>query len=256
MRARLLTRAAAPEDPERPNEDVAGVLGAAAVLIDGAGMPARFRAGCSHSVTWYARTLTARLLLALQDEGADLRVGLARAIGEVAALHAGTCDLDRGGPSATVLAVRVRAGLLEHLVLADSSVLLEHADGTIERISDERVEETVRAHRDPEVVESLRNAPGGFWVARHEVEAAAEALVGAVPLADLRRVHLVSDGVTRAVDLLGLVDDGGLAAALRTDPEALLDRIREAELALDPARRQWKIHDDATLLVLEGLDEA
>ena len=34
--------------------------------------------------------------------------------------------------------------------------------------------------------------------------AADEALAGSVPLADLRAVHLVSDGITRAIDRLGL----------------------------------------------------
>ena len=247
MDARLTTLPAA---PDREDEDAAGVLGEAAVLLDGAGIPARFRAGCHHSVAWYSHTLAAHLLLALQDAELPLRAALAAAIGQVAALHAEGCRLEEGGPSATVLAVRRRGDQLEHLVLADSSLLLEGPGGEVRRLSDDRVEHAARAHRSPEAVEALRNAPGGFWVARHEPTAAQEALVGSAPLAALRRVHLVSDGVTRAVDLLGMTDDVGLAAALDRDPGALLGELRAAERALAPERRPRKIHDDATVLPL------
>ena len=101
-------------DPAVPgaNEDAGGVLGQVAVVLDGAGVPARFRAGCTHSVAWYSHTLAAHLLTRAQDPAVPLRAALAGAIGDVRALHSGRCDLDRGGPSATVVAVRWDA---EHL---------------------------------------------------------------------------------------------------------------------------------------------
>jgi hypothetical protein len=239
-------------DPAIPgaDEDAAGVLGQVAVVLDGAGVPARFRAGCRHRVAWFSHALAARLLDRAQEPTVPLRQALAEAIGDVRALHEGECDLDRGGPSATVVAVRLGAEHLEHLVLCDSSLLLEHADGEVERLTDPRIDEVVRAETGAAAVEARRNAPGGFWVARHEPEAAEQALAGSARLDGLRAVHLVSDGITRAVDLLGLHDDASLARALRTDPRSVLRQLRAAEADLPPARRPRKVHDDGTVVTL------
>ena len=128
------------------------------------------------------------------------------------------------------------------------SLLLEREDGSVSRITDLRVDEVVRRERSAEAIEARRNAPGGFWVARHEPEAADQALLDRAPLSDLTAVHLVSDGITRAVDLLGLHRDASLARALSEDPGAVLAGIRRAEEALPPERRPRKRHDDATVL--------
>ena len=237
-------------DPAIPgaDEDAAGTLGDVAVVLDGAGIPPRFRAGCHHAVAWYSHALAARLLARAQDPQLPLAEALAAAIAEVAALHEDECDLPAGSPSATVVAVRCGAEHLEHLVLCDSSLLLLGAEGEVTRITDRRVDEAARTAADGEELESLRNAEGGFWVARHEPEAAARALVGRTPLAQLAGAHLVSDGITRAVDLLGLHDDASLARALSADPRDLLRRLRNAEADLPPERRPRKLHDDATVL--------
>ncbi|WP_114853332.1 protein phosphatase 2C domain-containing protein [Brachybacterium sp. YJGR34] len=239
-------------DPAIPgaDEDAGGVLGEVAVVLDGAGVPRRYRAGCHHSVAWFSHTLAAHLLAGAQDPQTPLATALAGAITTVRALHAGECDLEAGGPSATVVAVRRREDRLEHLVLCDSSLLLERRDGGVVRLTDPRVEQVVRSERRAEAIEARRNVPGGFWVARHEPEAAQQAIVGHTPLAELARAHLVSDGVTRAVDLLGITDEEGLVAALATDPCALLNTLRAAERALPEDRRPRKPHDDATVLTL------
>ncbi|MBP2381125.1 protein phosphatase 2C domain-containing protein [Brachybacterium sacelli] len=230
------------------NEDAAGMLGDVAVLLDGAGVPQRFRAGCRHNVAWFSHTLAAHLLTRAQDPAITLREALAGAIAAVRALHVGDCDLAAGSPSATVVAARRREDHLEHLVLCDSALLLRHRDGRAERISDLRIDEVVRTETTAESIEARRNAPGGFWVARHEEEAAAQALVGRTPLSSLASAHLVSDGITRAVDLLGLYDDVTLARALETDPRGVVRRLRRAEDALEVDRRPRKPHDDATVL--------
>ncbi|HEX7349518.1 protein phosphatase 2C domain-containing protein [Brachybacterium sp.] len=240
------------------NEDAGGVLGQVAVVLDGAGVPARFRAGCRHSVAWFSHTLAARLLGRAQDPSLPLRAALAGAIEEVRSLHERECELDRGGPSATVVAVRCTPEAVEHLVLCDSSLLLERtgegAGTAVTRLTDLRVDDVVREEGDAVAIEARRNAPGGFWVARHEPEAAAQALVGSMPRDSLRAVHLVSDGVTRTVDLLGMHDDSSLAAALREEPHALLDRLRRQESLLPVGQRPRKLHDDATVLTI-SLDD-
>ncbi|MDN5688648.1 MAG: protein phosphatase 2C domain-containing protein [Brachybacterium sp.] len=231
-----------------PNEDAAGVLGEVAVMLDGAGLPQRFRAGCHHSVAWFSHTLAARLLSRAQDPSTTLRDALAGAIAEVRGLHEGECDLAAGSPSATVVAVRRREEHLEHLVLSDSALLLHHRDGRVHRITDLRIDEVVAAEPSAEAVEARRNAPGGFWVARHEEQAAEQARAGSTPLASLASAHLVSDGVTRAVDLLGLHDDSSLAGALEADPDGVVRALRHGEEALAADRRPRKMHDDATVL--------
>lgn len=247
MRAHVCSDAAVPGG----NEDAAGILGDVAVMLDGAGVPPRFRAGCHHSVAWYSHQLAGRLLLRAQDPAVGLDAALAAAIGEVRSLHEDQCELERGGPSATVIAVRQREDVLEHLVLCDSSLLLTRADGAVRRLTDPRVDQVVARERGAEAIEAQRNRSGGFWVARHEEEAAAQALTGSTPLAQLERVQLVSDGITRAVDLLGLHDDASLVAALATDPSAVIAQIRGAERDLPSGRRPRKTHDDATVITVK-----
>lgn len=232
-----------------PNEDAAGVLGETAVVVDGAGVPARFRAGCRHSVAWYSHQLAARFLHCAID-APDLRSALAAAIVEVRGLHEGECDLERGGPSATIAAARVREGRVEHLVLCDCSVLIRRTDGTVTRITDDRIDRIRPAEPTAEAVEALRNHPDGFWVARHEEEAAHQALVGSLPIGQVRRIHLVSDGITRAIELLGTHSAMQLEADLAVDAPGFVRGLRAGEATLERPRRPRKVHDDATVVTV------
>ncbi|WP_193105052.1 protein phosphatase 2C domain-containing protein [Brachybacterium sp. FME24] len=239
-------------DPAVPgaNEDAGGVLGEVAVMLDGAGLPQRFRAGCRHSVAWYSHSLAAHLLTRAQDPATELGAALAGAIADVRELHEQECDLAAGSPSATVVTVRRVGEHLEHLVLSDSSLLLRGRDGEVVRVTDLRIDEVVATERTAEAIEARRNVPGGFWVARHEEEAAEQALVGRTPLAMLASAHLVSDGITRAIDLLGRHDEASLVQALTVDPVEVIAELRAGERALPPQARPRKLHDDATVLTL------
>ncbi|WP_262401302.1 hypothetical protein [Actinomadura sp. CNU-125] len=134
-------------DPRRGNEDFVAAAPGAAVVLDGCGLPLGTDLGCVHGTAWYSRALGTRLLARMLDglgpqagppvgppEGAHVRadrplVGrLAGAVADVAAAHRATCDLSAPTtPAATVLAVRVRGDLLDYLVLADSTLLLDCA---------------------------------------------------------------------------------------------------------------------------------
>ncbi|MDO5663595.1 MAG: protein phosphatase 2C domain-containing protein [Brachybacterium sp.] len=241
-----------PSAPGVANEDAVAADRTVAVLLDGAGIPARYRAGCRHSVAWFSHALARHLLDALTDQATPMRAALAAAITEVRSQHETGCDLEAGSPSATVVAVRRTSDALEHLVLSDSSLYLTAPGGQVTRRTDARLDDVRERAGSAEEIEALRNHPGCFWVARYEPEAADHALVGCTPLADLQCISLVSDGVTRAVDMLGLLDDAGLATACSTpDGTAeLLATIRATEQERRahgtlPAR---KTHDDATVL--------
>jgi len=269
--------ASAPGAAGVANEDFAAATDTAAVLLDGATTPPGYDTGCAHGVAWFARTLGALMLAASSDPAAgSLTDCLRRSISQVRELHGGTCDLSHPGtPTATVVAIRATGENLEHLVLADSSLVLTTAGGETEVITDRRLDEAVGGLRaalarvpreDPRraaavrehvtAIERLRNAPGGFWVAAPDPAVAEHALTGARPLATLRSALLLSDGVTRLADKFGLATFAELAVdASRDGPSSLIRRVRAAEMS-DPHGSRWrrgKISDDATAVYCDEL---
>ncbi|MEU8117405.1 hypothetical protein AB0C21_01695 [Spirillospora sp. NPDC049024] len=235
--------------PERPNEDFVAAAAGAVVVLDGCGLPLGTDLGCAHGTAWYSRSLGTRLLARLLEgfgpqagppvgppEGAHrpgarpLVARLAGAIADVAAAHRATCDLRvPTTPAATVLALRRRGDLVDYLVLADSTVLLDGRDG-------------------------LREITGGRDYAAADPAVADAAITGTVPAADLRRAFLLTDGATRLADMFGATGWAGLAAlAADRGPAALIERTREVERT-DPRAVRWprgKVHDDATAAVCD-----
>lgn len=242
--------ASSPGHASRPNEDFVGAVPGAVVLIDGAGIPGA-EAICRHGVAWYAGTLGSTLLGLLSRRAeVDLAAALAESIDHVAGLHRHSCDLaDPSSPQATVAVVRCGEARVDHLVLADAFVVLDPADAGPEVVTDPR-EVDVRAEctvplRDlrpgtpaydevrPGVVSALRarrNQPGGYWIAKDDPAAAAEAVTGSVDLRELRGVALLSNGAARIVDLYGLATWPDALTVLRTHgPDEVLRRVRAAE---------------------------
>jgi hypothetical protein len=235
--------------PERPNEDFVAAAAGAVVVLDGCGLPLGTDLGCVHGTAWYSRSLGTRLLARLLEgfgpqagppvgppEGAHrpgarpLVARLAGAIADVAEAHRATCDLRvPATPAATVLALRLRGDLVDYLVLADSTVLLDGRGG-------------------------LREITGGRHYAAADPAVADAAITGTVPAADLRRAFLLTDGATRLADMFGATGWAGLAAlAADRGPAALIERTREVERT-DPRAVRWprgKVHDDATAAVCD-----
>jgi hypothetical protein len=271
--------ATAPARPTADNEDFAVVSPSAAVLLDGAGIPAGIESGCAHGVAWFARTLGTALLARACDPASDSLSGCLRgAIAAVRSLHGGTCDLEHPWtPTATVVAIRVRHGELEYLVLTDSSLVLTQAGGPLQVVTDRRLDAALRgtrmaldrvALRDPayaaafrdhmQAVQGLRNTPAGFWVAAADPAVADHALTGSCPIAGLESALLVSDGASRPADLFGLVSWAELTEIVRRDgPAELIRQVRAAEAA-DPDGRRWrrsKATDDATAVYCDQFDD-
>jgi hypothetical protein len=97
---------------------------------------------------------------------------------------------------------------------------------------------------------SYRNAPDGYWVAAGHPGAADHAITGQVPLTDVRRAAVLSDGAAALVEygqtdwkgLLGMLEHGGPASVVR--------HVREVERS-DPNGIRWprfKTSDDATVV--------
>ncbi|GIG92853.1 hypothetical protein [Plantactinospora endophytica] len=267
--------ASVPRETGRANEDFVGVLPTAAVLLDGAGMSGT-ESVCAHGVAWYASRLGGELLgLLALDPDQELPALLGEAIGRVADAHRGTCDIaDPSSPSATVAILRLRAGRADHLVLGDSVLVLDRVGAAPLVIADRR--EVVAAQRYRSVLDGVagdrdayqralmhyrrtyRNQPGGFWVAKDDPRAAAEALAGSLPVADLAGAALFSNGASRIVDRFGLADWPEVLAVLAGGgPAEIIRRVRQAERGGAPGegRPRPVAPDDATIAYCTHLAE-
>ncbi|NAS27083.1 hypothetical protein GT755_36130 [Herbidospora sp. NEAU-GS84] len=248
-----------------PNEDAVAAGRSVVAVADGVtslGLPT----GCVHGTPWYAASLVRAIVAHAEgDPRLPLDRALAEAIGQVAAAHAGTCDLTAPGtPSATVAVIREYAGRFDHLVLSDATVVV---GGTA--IRDRRAENLFgelaaaamrtpmgsaeRRERTAEMIEAqrlLRNAPGGYWLAGAAPEAAGHALTGSVPATGTGPAAVMTDGAAALVDLYGqLTWRAALPWLAEAGPEGWLRRVRAVE-ASDPRGRRWPRHkpgDDATI---------
>ncbi|NUR59418.1 MAG: hypothetical protein HOV87_12230 [Catenulispora sp.] len=253
--------AATAASPSAENEDRFRSGRNWALVLDGAGRYPGHTGGCIHPVTWIVDRLALHLAEQLADEASgSLQTIADRAIRGTAADHGPACDLtDPLSPGATCALIRERRGRLEWFVLGDCAVVLACSDGRHIVVSDDRLERLpsapvvdaeVRTY-DPAYVAQVRNQPGGFWVLSVVPEAAAQGLIGSLPAAEVARVALCSDGVTRLTERYGWQWADVFALAESEGPEAVIAGVREAETD-DPDPRRWrgKLHDDATIVVV------
>ena len=251
-----------PAAPDKENEDAIAV--GDGVVVDGAGLPAHLRAGCRHSVAWFAESIARAFHDRLARRSGSMRAALAEAITLVADSHASTCDLAGGSPSATVAAWRLGgAGQLEYLVLCGASLVLVDRRGRATEITGRRLQEVMAVAASPDAsreafvarrratVEASRNRPGGFWCVHTDPSAAAHALRGEVLVTDLAGVVACGDGAARAYELLGTHTLAEFSLqTLRGHLRALAGDVRDAEehQAEGLHRQGLKVHDDLTIV--------
>ncbi|MGI5186511.1 protein phosphatase 2C domain-containing protein [Dactylosporangium sp. CA-152071] len=257
----LATETCTEAAPGAVNEDAYRVGDGWAFVLDGAGRYPGHTGGCTHAITWVVERLATRLEaeLAAAGPGQTLTAATAEAIQRTCADHGPGCDLtDPLSPGAALAVLRVAGDRVEWLVLADCAVVLEHPDRTYTVVIDDRVDQlrgapiaegAVRTYT-PEFVRTVRNQPGGFWVASAVPAAADEALTGSVPREDVDRALLCSDGVSRLTERYGWTwaDVFDLA---ENGLYGVIGAVRAAETS-DPDPRRWrgKPHDDATAVWL------
>jgi len=258
-----------PSTPESENEDAIVVTRDIGVVVDGAGLPKSMRAGCSHSVAWFAQSIAHEFHAALTTRCSTMADALAKSIAQVRDSHAAACDFEAGSPGATVAAWRFSQNELEYLVLCDASVLLVDADGRCTQITDRRLEQAVdRATRElvertadrasiaalrrtaRVQVDADRNREGGWWVINDDPAAAEHALTGRRRSDDLIGAVACSDGATRAFDLLSTHTlDQFAALCISGRAEEIATHIRHTETDTACALRDegMKTHDDLTV---------
>jgi hypothetical protein len=130
-------------------------------------------------------------------------------------------------PSATVAILRRSGVVVEHLVVGDSVLVLDRADGAPPVVTDPReaiisrsyrpaleaaAEGSDEYHRVLRDLRANRNQPGGFWVANDDPRAADEAITGRCPISELTGAVLLSNGASRIVDRFRLADWPGVMA--------------------------------------------
>jgi hypothetical protein len=247
MRITYATEAA----PGHVNEDTAVCGDGWAVVLDGATAPEGVESGCTHDVPWLVRHLSAGIAKRMLLGCGDLAGVLAAAIQETGEAHGGFCDLGNpDSPSSTVSIVRVQGSRLEYLVLGDSPVLVRSGDDVMV-LSDERIANLPGGRPYTlELVRSLRNQPGGFWVASTDPEAAYRAVTGGLPWDARSKAALFTDGVSRLVEFYGYDWRQVLGRLEAGGPGELISRIR-AEETENPLAH-GKQHDDATAVLMAG----
>jgi hypothetical protein len=226
------------------NEDFVLASERFVIVLDGAtdsGLPN----GCAHDVAWLAGRLGGQLaavLIARPDLA--LREVVRQGIVNTRALHP-QCDLaNPSSPSSTVAIVREHGGVLDCLALADSPVVVETRGGGIIEVIDDRTAHLPAYDRDS--LTRLRNTDEGFWVAGTRPEAADRAVIASVPVADVRRFALVTDGVSRLVERYGWSWLQLLDALEAQGPASAVHAVREAEIATGTGTFRGKRHDDVT----------
>jgi len=235
--------------PGYVNEDRAVCGDGWAVVLDGATAPDGVESGCIHDVTWLVNHLAAAITRCMLTTGDDLAGTLALAIAETCTAHAATCDLaNPDSPSSTAAIIRAHGSELDYLVLGDSPVVVRTPGGDLRAISDDRLSHLPGGRPySRELVRSLRNQPGGFWVASTDPEAAYQAVTGSVPFAE---AGMFTDGVSRLVEIYGYDWEQVFAVMGASGPAELVSVVRSLEMSDPPGL--GKKHDDATAVLMTG----
>lgn len=255
-----ITYASVPR-PQGPNEDLFRAGEGWALVLDGASRYPDRPGGCVHPVSWVVERLAEHAAQLLDRPDVSLNEVLRGAIIGTMADHGPACDLtDPLSPGAAVAMARVDGDLVDWLVLGDCAIAFDLVSKDPLALTDDRVDHLpgapvvdgpVRTY-DPDYVATVRNRPGGFWLAGARPEAADHALVGRIRY--VPRLLLCTDGVTRLVERHGWSWRALFDLAEQDGPGALVRAVRAADTAADlSARRRWrgKLHDDATVALVQ-----
>jgi hypothetical protein len=144
----------------------------------------------------------------------------------------------------------VTGGVLDYLTLGDSPIVVRGSAEGITVIEDDRVANLPGGRPyTRELVRSLRNQHGGFWVASTNPDAARQAVAGSVPYSASMIVGLFTDGASRLVEFFGYSWQQIFVILEADGPAAVIAAVRSAETR-QPLSGYNKPHDDATAVLI------
>ena len=186
----MLFSAATSPGSSQPNEDWAAVSPTIGVILDGVTVFDQSQTGCHHGTPRYVSKLGTHLFATASDPAVTLAgTAPARAIKDVAALHADTCDLEKiGAPSAAVGAVlgSVKTPLTTSSWRRTSQSSWRPSrdeappsdDRVVDTVSDLEGQENIGAQKRLERRARYRNQSGGDWVAAADPSIAEHTITG------------------------------------------------------------------------------
>jgi len=242
--------------PGHVNEDYALCGNDWAAVLDGATAFPGVESGCVHDVPWLVRHLASGVSRRMLLDSMPLPDVLAAAIEETREAHGPACDLaNPDSPSSTISIVRVCGGTAEYLTLADSPIVVRGHDQALTPVIDDRLAHLPGGRPySRKLVRSLRNQPGGFWVASTSTEAAYRAITGSVPFEPGSEIGIFTDGASRLVEFYGYEWEHVFSVMETGGPGALLRLVRSAEN--EKPLGDAKQHDDATAVFMTGCGAA
>lgn len=256
----------------RQSQDITGYSERAKVywVIDGATCP--FGATASLEVNRYVELLNANLLLSSQKYS-TLENILSNAISQTREVYLEVQEVPKYTPSATVAMIKVSGNSVDYLVLGDCTVAFPSKDLLV---SDKRLElvavkerqalsnlvkqkvsedsaEYIQCRQQLVIEEQkYRNKPNGFYVAELDPEVVKYAITSSVTLEDSSDIILMSDGLSRAYECLGLFESTEeLIQYIKTSgAHTLVKNIRLREEFLARKIGLPSVHDDVSFLLL------
>jgi hypothetical protein len=249
------------------NHDFVIATSSVVVVVDGQPVSPSLETGCVHDGQWFVCQLGTELIrLATSKVGTALTESLSQAIVNVNALHP-ACRLSNPGiASAAVAILRERDDTIDYLIVGDTTILIDEPSG-LQVVTDKPIVKSVRQQgaQEPHDVLAIDQMASPVGQGRHRdsmvrapvvatnPDIAEDALTGTLTRKGLGRAAVLSKGVGRLIDSIGLMGWPGLLDLLdREGPEALINRVRVAEES-GPNRRPWSpdnMPEDATAVYL------
>jgi hypothetical protein len=281
----VLDRISWPGHPDKPNEDICGVSGDWAWVIDTSIFPGTKPVMHAKSdATWLARFADERLsnLAPQAQDGAAL---LRHVMEEARTAYRAVAPAERHDdfvtwPLGAMTLVRRRGDLLDAWTFGDTTAYVRRPDGTVVTLGDAPGLRDAESSMAAELMRQAGSRPTAIldepvflsWLAerreRQRKSGIPAALLsfnpGAVdrlrhetaPCQDGTVILLASDGFSALVDLYRAMDaEAALEAALASGLEPLVKLAREIETERDPDGQlypRFKASDDATAILLRA----
>jgi Protein phosphatase 2C len=281
----VLDRISWPGHPDKPNEDICGVSGDWAWVIDTSIFPGTTPVMHETSdATWLAKFADQRLsnLAPQAHDGAAL---LRHVIEQARTAYRAVAPAERhedfvAWPLGAMTLVRRRDNLLDAWTFGDTTAYVRQPDGTVQLLGDAPSLRDAEAAQAAELMRQAGSRPTAIldepvflsWLAERRERQRKSGVPAALlsfnpdavdrlrhetaPCPDGTTILLASDGFSALVDLYGAMDARALMeTALASGLEPLVKLAREIETERDPDGRlypRFKASDDATAILLRA----